>query len=292
MIPKYPVNLFSRPFAHSGQKEIIAPNPWQRGRASLELGFPEETQRPLAQGGMAPNRLDFNGILNMLSSFAAWQQSGGLWKYNPDLNYVSPAMVEWQKVMWWCLKENGPDTENGAITPGENDDYWVLFRDYIFSQTGGGLGDGGLIGLNPVGAVIMFYGEQAPSGYLACDGSAFSVTQYPKLYEVLGEAVLPDFRGRFVRGYGQGSTLDPDGPKRTVGSFQGDAIRNITGEIAGGGWEEGSRASGVFRTTSLYKGAPGTHWDHGMTFDASRVVPTAPENRPANVCLLYAIKHD
>lgn len=48
----------------------------------------------------------------------------------------------------------------------------------------------------------MFHGTSAPSGWLVCDGSTFSATDYPKLATVLGSTTLPDFRDRFPIGVG------------------------------------------------------------------------------------------
>ena len=82
---------------------------------------------------------------------------------------------------------------------------------------------------NPVGTIINFFGESAPDGYLACDGTAYNIADYPTLaahllsftdptpYEVDGDDTkfkVPDLRGEFLRGSGtnihtnQGSGAD------------------------------------------------------------------------------------
>ncbi len=224
-----PVNLFQRPFAETGERAVIPdikPNP---GRASLAEGFPQETQLPLTQGGVAPNRLDFNGMFNMLSAFSFWQQSGGLFNYLPALNYASPAIVVHNNMIWWCLKENGPESPNGLKAPGAAPDYWQdLFTKVVndFAISGGNGEDkdpATAIGGNPVGAYIYYHGTTAPDGYLHCNGSTFSATQYPRLYQVLGTAILPDLRGKFLRGLG--------GNAAALGVVQTDTIRNITGSV-------------------------------------------------------------
>ena len=48
----------------------------------------------------------------------------------------------------------------------------------------------------PVGAITMYGGTSAPSGWLLLDGSTFSTSTYSALYSVLGSGTLPDFRGR------------------------------------------------------------------------------------------------
>lgn len=71
-----------------------------------------------------------------------------------------------------------------------------------------------------------------------------------------------------------------DGASRQVGSVQGDAIRNITGTIP---IDAAHAASGAFETTTIDRPfAGGDSPGVDITFDASRVVPTADENRPMN----------
>lgn len=151
---------------------------------------------------------------------------------------------------------------------------------------------------DPVGTVISYYGTAAPDGYFICNGETFDADTYPKLHAVLGSNVLPDLRGYFVRGYDTRNTVDPDGAGRALGSVQGDAIRNITGSL---GWVKNrlfSVANGVFEGINnegvgQAVDATGSSIKYSnANFDASRVVPTAPENRPKNKNLLYCIKHD
>ena len=75
-----------------------------------------------------------------------------------------------------------------------------------------------------------------------------------------------------------------------LGVTQGDAIRNITGTALIRTTEIGT--TGVF--TSYAYSSYGISAPHGtgmmLQFDASRVVPTADENRPANVAVRYFIR--
>ena len=57
----------------------------------------------------------------------------------------------------------------------------------------------------PLGAITAFYGTTPPNGYLICDGSEFSTTDYPALYTFLGDNHTPDLRGEFLRGAGTNS---------------------------------------------------------------------------------------
>jgi hypothetical protein len=68
----------------------------------------------------------------------------------------------------------------------------------------------------PPGAIIAFGGINAPPGWILCDGSALSRTDYPELYATIGTLYgagdgsttfqVPDLRGRFLRGLASGET--------------------------------------------------------------------------------------
>lgn len=172
--------------------------------------------------------------------------------------------------------------------------------------------------LFPAGMIMPFAGpvENIPAGWLLCDGSAVSRSEYANLYDAIGVCWgtgdnattfnLPDLRGMFLRGVSGDSGNDPDADSRVVltdnggntgnnvGSYQGDAIRNITGLVNGSGiswpdiWGEGAfqtmTSSGGHSSSSSGNG-------RGFTFDASRVVPVGGDNRPKNVYVTYIIKY-
>lgn len=84
---------------------------------------------------------------------------------------------------------------------------------------------------NPTGTIIPVTGS-VPEGYLACDGSEVSITQYQKLYDVLtnnggtnpygsastGNFKLPDLRGRVPTGASQSNLGQTDGSENTDAS--------------------------------------------------------------------------
>lgn len=87
----------------------------------------------------------------------------------------------------------------------------------------------GLNSLNPTGAVLMFGGSSAPTGYLLCDGSAVSRTTYSALFAVLGTAYgigdgsttfnIPNFTNRFPYGTTPGTTGGSATKTLTVGNL-------------------------------------------------------------------------
>lgn len=127
MPPKnYPDYFFTQPFCEEGDRTIPTDDQPAEGRTSLTLGFPPETQKPIRDGGIAPDRWDFNGILYMLSAMSFWIQKGGQWKYDATFSYEPPSFCYYGDNLWYCIKENGPNTSHPApVAPGTNTTYWV-----------------------------------------------------------------------------------------------------------------------------------------------------------------------
>ncbi|HHL3632610.1 phage tail protein [Neisseria polysaccharea] len=161
--------------------------------------------------------------------------------------------------------------------------------------------------LIPSGAVMYFARSTAPDGWLKANGAAVSRTAYAALFAAIGTTYgagdgrttfnLPDLRGEFVRGWDDGRGIDS---RRALGSAQSDAIRNITGKLDSGQNQaeqlfDNVITSGAFEKEQAIKQWTSDARDWGdavtaVTFDASRVVPTANENRPRNIALLACIK--
>jgi len=86
-------------------------------------------------------------------------------------------------------------------------------------------------GVIPIATIMWFCSSRPPEGYLLCDGSAVSRVQYTRLFLAIGELYgsgdgqttfnLPNLVGRFCRGWGPVSPLDPS---RTFGSYQEDGV--------------------------------------------------------------------
>lgn len=93
--------------------------------------------------------------------------------------------------------------------------------------------------IDQVGSVLA-YARTCPDGTLEANGAAVSRTTYSKLFSAIGTAHgtgdgsttfnLPDYRGRFLRGQANGSTLDPDRAARTAmatGGATGDNVGSV-----------------------------------------------------------------
>lgn len=135
------------------------------------------------------------------------------------------------------------------------------------------------------GVIEMFGADEAPTGYLACDGAAVSRTTYADLFAAIGTVHgvgdgattfnVPDLRGEFVRGWDAGRGVDA---ARDFASAQSQSIQAHTHSVpvkdnatTGVGFVEDADSSGLDRSVST--GSTG-----------------GTETRPRNVALLFIIK--
>lgn len=138
-----------------------------------------------------------------------------------------------------------------------------------------------------VGMTAYFAVDNIPTGWIAFDDIATQVTEqrYPELYRhLVGKygsiASVPKVADRFLRNAGNGLS---------VGQTQEDAIRNITGKF--GPVDGDDRHTGAFRQEESFGyGATLERSRWWVSFDASRVVPVANENRPKSLILKLCIK--
>jgi microcystin-dependent protein len=104
----------------------------------------------------------------------------------------------------------------------------------------------------PAGCIQQYAGSSAPSGWLLCDGSSVSSTNYLALHAVISNTFggsaytgatglsfnLPDLRGRFPMGAGTGTGLNASGTggapsgtaqtARTRGAWGGEETHQLT----------------------------------------------------------------
>ncbi|HGY0473235.1 TPA: phage tail protein [Salmonella enterica subsp. enterica serovar Derby] len=152
-----------------------------------------------------------------------------------------------------------------------------------------GLGEGSAL---PVGVPVPWPLETPPTGWLKCNGAAFSSEKYPNLAKAYPTNKLPDLRGEFIRGWDDGRGVDAG---RQLLSSQGDAIRNIEGFADGGIGMSFDAIRGAFydagtRTARMPNNTTTIDKTDDLGFDASRVVPTANENRPRNIAFNYIVR--
>jgi microcystin-dependent protein len=166
----------------------------------------------------------------------------------------------------------------------------------------------------PAGLILPFGNTTAPTGYLACDGSAVSRTTYAALFVAIGTTWgagngsstfnVPDLRGAFLRGTGSHGTSnmangnDYAGP--SVGSFENDQMQDHKHQV---GWYNGT-ANAEFYNNYLAKATSNGYGIGSATlsFYNSNILTGAntasghgtprrgDETRPFNAGILYCIK--
>ncbi|EIW6466174.1 TPA: phage tail protein, partial [Escherichia coli] len=81
-----------------------------------------------------------------------------------------------------------------------------------------GLGEGSAL---PVGVPVPWPSATPPTGWLKCNGAAFSAEEYPELTKAYPTNKLPDLRGEFIRGWDDGRGVDAG---RALLSLQNDSF--------------------------------------------------------------------
>jgi hypothetical protein len=151
----------------------------------------------------------------------------------------------------------------------------------------------------PVGSIVAYPSETAPTGWLECNGQAISRTTYAALYAVIGTRYgtgdgsttfnVPDYRGYFLRGWNHGAGVDPDASARTnsgdgtsgdhVGTKQDDDYKS----------HRHKAGKGTGTHDEMY-GSGGLCGD-GQAADTYTDYSGNNETRPKNINVMYCIKY-
>ena len=91
------------------------------GRASTSGLFPPVTQLPLDQGGIAPERGDFNALFKYLGEYLFYLMQGGMFSYSTDYDYTAGNLVMHEGSLYLCIASNGPGS---AVKYPTDEDYW------------------------------------------------------------------------------------------------------------------------------------------------------------------------
>ena len=155
-------------WAADGDYNVIPTTDPGTGLCSWPLGFPTETQTPIAAGGTPPRRQDMNGALNWLSKHLLWAQQGGLWRYDALENYEIGNIVLQNNSLYYCIRANGPAS---TVRSPANDSAGTYWRALIYS-TGkhpdpDHLANPAVLqvlqAVYPVGSIYCSYGNTSPA---------------------------------------------------------------------------------------------------------------------------------
>ncbi|EET2121979.1 tail fiber protein, partial [Escherichia coli] len=156
-----------------------------------------------------------------------------------------------------------------------------------------GLGEGSAL---PVGVPVPWPSATPPTGWLKCNGAAFSAEEYPELAKAYPTNKLPDLRGEFLRGWDDARGIDSG---RALISSQSDAVQRMTGSLSQMVYSVAQIASaitGVFgaelstpNIVQAYSSAGALRYVN-VDFDSQRVARTSTETRPRNVAFNYIVR--
>lgn len=182
-------------------------------------------------------------------------------------------------------------TVAGNVSSGGGQSWLATTGDVSGPKWGGSLYD--YLADRDIGIPIPYPLSSLPTGYLKCNGAAFSTSTYPKLALKYPSGALPDMRANAIRGWDDGRGVDAG---RALLSQQLDALQNITGNFFMGGSKQvaGVVTTGAFGPMEVYNalGNQVTTAGNigGITFDASRVARTAAETRMRNIAFNYIVR--
>ena len=100
---------------------IPATTPSGSGRASFSGLFPPVTQLPLDQGGIAPERGDFNALFKYLGEYLFYLMQGGMFSYSTNYDYTAGNLVMHGGSLYLCIAANGPGS---AVKYPTDAAYW------------------------------------------------------------------------------------------------------------------------------------------------------------------------
>ena len=97
--------------------------------ASFKKLFPALTQVPLSEGGVAPQRTDFNTLFKLLGDNIFYIQQGGVFSYSDTADYERGAFVKYNNELYLCIQDNSSSNKH-APTDAE---YWkkVATEDFV-----------------------------------------------------------------------------------------------------------------------------------------------------------------
>ena len=139
----------------------------------------------------------------------------------------------------------------------------------------------------PIGSIVAWPRNTAPTSWLECSGQAVSRTTYATLFAITGTVFgvgngtttfnVPDLRAEFVRGWDNARGVDSG---RAFGSTQADEIESHSHLISPP--SSSDVTSSGLTATGAGGGETVTPYDSGLT--------GGTETRPRNVALMYIIR--
>ncbi|RTP99426.1 phage tail protein [Enterobacter sp. WCHEn045836] len=326
-------NFFRVPFASAGDVLSIPQAPAPDGSVSWTEGWPEDYAKDMDTDAHAKpvEREAMNFMFNAVTVALRQYQTAAFPEFitaadnnGVSFPYAAGTVVRYRAGTDEPFKNYVSLVDNNTATPGQDERKWQEFIFAEASEEETKAGESGTLIISPrrlkkfaddleekieesikdnvdpftvpVGGGMLWFHPVAPDGWLEGNGQAFDPVANPKLLAVYPSGHVPDCRGYALRGWDHGAGVDPDG-SREVGSYQDDALQNITGTFPADTREAngaGASTTGAFTERRITKGSGSDGSSRGRlyTFDASRVVRTSSETRGKNIACMVIIKTD
>lgn len=145
-----------------------------------------------------PSLEDFNAAMYAMSQFIAYQHQMGVPEWHAEQEYHIGSICTHNGESYQSLQ----NANIGSQPPSAK---WTPVLTSKNGLANLGLGEGSAL---PVGVPVPWPSATPPTGWLKCNGAAFSAEEYPELAKAYPTNKLPDLRGEFIRGWDDGRGVD------------------------------------------------------------------------------------
>nr|WP_244572250.1 tail fiber protein [Escherichia coli] len=145
-----------------------------------------------------PSLEDFNAAMYAMSQFIAYQHQMGVPEWHAEQEYHIGSICTHNGESYQSLQ----NANIGSQPPSAK---WTPVLTSKNGLANLGLGEGSAL---PVGVPVPWPSATPPTGWLKCNGAAFSAEEYPELAKAYPTNKLPDLRGEFIRGWDDGRGID------------------------------------------------------------------------------------
>ena len=264
----------------AGQTIIVMSNPVQLFQISSVNSATSMTVTPAASpalsgqkyGILVSDNISVDGLAQAMSQLIKeYDENIGAWETfaTTSANQTITVTINGTTVTIPGIGKLAQKGSNGAVTVADGGTGATNAAD---ARTNLGLGEGSAL---PVGVPVPWPSVTPPTGWLKCNGAAFSAEEYPELAKVYPTNKLPDLRGEFIRGWDDGRGIDSG---RTLLSAQDGSIE-----------AHGHDYNGVIYTSSGPSWANTTDAGH-QAYSGFTSSYGGSETRPRNIAFNYIVR--
>lgn len=197
----------------AGQTIIVMSNPVQMFQISSVNSATSMTVTPAASpalsgqnyGILVSDNISVDGLaLAMSQLIKEYDENIGAWETfaTTSANQSITVTINGTAVTIPGIGKLAQKGSNGALAIADGGTGATKAEDAL---TNLGLGEGSAL---PVGVPVPWPSATPPTGWLKCNGAAFSAEEYPELAKAYPTNKLPDLRGEFIRGWDDGRGAD------------------------------------------------------------------------------------